>query len=173
MRRSTAWTAVAAGVAASMCLVTGQPRVWAHCEVPCGIYDDHARIGAMLEDATTIAKAVDQATALAGKHDPQSVNQATRWIVTKDEHATGIQHSISQYFLTQRVKPAQPGSPGWADYATKLAHHHAVLVAAMKTKQSVDPARVAELRAAIERLNVYYPPSEHTHATTAPRQRSP
>ena len=44
----------------------------AHCQVPCGIYDDHARIHQMLEDVATIAKAVTQIAELAGKTDAQS-----------------------------------------------------------------------------------------------------
>ena len=31
----------------------------AHCQVPCGIYDDHARVEAMAEDAATVIKAVN------------------------------------------------------------------------------------------------------------------
>ncbi|MFT5434441.1 MAG: nickel superoxide dismutase, partial [Myxococcota bacterium] len=62
----------------------------AHCQVPCGIYDDHARIHGMLEDVTTIAKAVGEISALAKKSDAQSLNQATRWIMTKEQHATRI-----------------------------------------------------------------------------------
>ncbi len=171
MHRSTLLTAVLAGTVAAVLLVGSQPGAWAHCEIPCGIYDDHARIDAMLEDATTIAKAVDQINQLAGQHSAQSANQATRWIANKDEHATRIQHTIAQYFLTQRVKPVAPGSAGWDDYATSLARHHAVMVAAMKTKQTVDPRKVTELRDAIEAVGVYYPLQERGHATTAPSRR--
>ncbi|MEM6820934.1 MAG: superoxide dismutase [Ni], partial [Verrucomicrobiota bacterium] len=47
----------------------------AHCQVPCGIYDDHARVQSMLEDADTVAKAASLLSELAGKSDPQSLNQ--------------------------------------------------------------------------------------------------
>lgn len=171
MNRHSLITAVAAGVAAAAALVSIGPRAWAHCEIPCGIYDDHARIIAMLEDATTIAKAVDQITVLAGKQDAESLNQATRWIANKDVHATKIQETIAQYFLTQRVKPKAPGSAEWDEYVTSLARHHAVLVAAMKTKQTVDPQRVEELREAIVAVGLYYPETEHTHAATQPSRR--
>jgi nickel superoxide dismutase len=161
MRRSTLLTAVAAGVAASMFLSVAGSRAWAHCEVPCGIYDDHARVAQMLEDTGTITKATDQINGVAGQHGAQAVNQATRWVATKEEHATRIQHTIAQYFLTQRVKPVQPGAAGWEDYVTRLAEHHAVMVAAMKTKQSVDPSAVKTLRSAIEKIGVNYPRHEH------------
>ena len=38
----------------------------------------------------------------------------------------------------------------------KLADHHAVMVAAMKTKQTVDPAAVKKLRAAVENLRKHW-----------------
>ena len=161
MRRSTLLTSVAAGITASVLLTLGQPAALAHCEVPCGIYDDHARIQQMLEDTTTVAKAVDQILELSGKTDAQSLNQLTRWINNKEIHATKIQNTIAQYFLNQRVKPARQGTQAWNDYVMRLVQHHAVMVAAMKTKQTVDPQRVAELRETIQAIAVYYP-SSHT-----------
>jgi nickel superoxide dismutase len=160
MRRSTFLTAVIAGVAASIFFVGIQTRAWAHCEVPCGIYDDHARVLQMLEDTKTIGKAVTQINTLAGQHDPQALNQAARWIATKEEHATRIQHTIAQYFLTQRVKPAPAGGQAYDTYVTSLVQHHQVMVAAMKTKQTVDPQQVEQLRAAIEAIAGYYPGSK-------------
>ena len=160
MRRSTLLTAVAAGIAASVLLTLAQPPALAHCEVPCGIYDDHARIDQMLEDATTVNKAVAQILELSGKTDAQSLNQLTRWINNKEIHATKIQDTIAQYFLNQRVKPARQGTQAWNDYVMRLVQHHAVMVAAMKTKQTVDPQKVAELRETIQAIAVYYPSSQ-------------
>ncbi len=157
MRHATLLTAAAAGAAAWILLTAHQPRALAHCEVPCGIYDDPARVAQLLEDATTIGKAVDEITALAGKTDVQSINQVVRWVNTKEAHATRIQETIAQYFLDQRVKPAARGSDGWNDYVNRLADHHAVMIAAMQAKQSVDRSRTAALRAAIEKVAVYYP----------------
>ena len=162
MRRSTLLTAIATGLATSILLTIGQPGAFAHCEVPCGIYDDHARIDQMLEDTTTIGKAVAQILELTGKTDAQSLNQLTRWINTKESHATRIQNTIAQYFLTQRVKPARQATQAFNDYIMRLVQHHAVMVAAMKTKQTVDPQRVAGLREAIEAIAVYYSAS-HSH----------
>ncbi len=111
----------------------------------------------MLEDTKTIGKAVTQINALAGQHDPNALNQAARWIAIKEEHATKIQHTVAQYFLTQRVKPVPAGGQDYDTYVTKLVRHHQVMVAAMKTKQTVDPRRVEQLRAAIEAIAGYYP----------------
>ena len=117
---------------APMLFVTLTQSVMAHCEVPCGIYDDQRRFEDMLEDQETIAKGIGKIREMAGNTDPQSVNQTVRWINTKEAHATNIQHTISQYFMTQRIKADKEG------YAKKLAAAHAVMVAAMKCKQSAE-----------------------------------
>ena len=115
----------------------------AHCEVPCGIYADQARFEQMLEDAKTIAKASDQIHVLAKESNPQNMNQLVRWVTTKEQHATDIQHVISQYFMTQRIKADKPG------YVKNLTAAHAVMVAAMKCKQKVDPAAAKALQKSI------------------------
>ena len=134
------------------------PPADAHCQVPCGIYDDHARVQAMLEDVTTIAKAVNQIIALAAKKDAQSLNQAARWIATKEAHASRIIQTISAYFLTQKIKPVSPkNKKAYAKYIQMLVDHHKVMTLAMKTKQNVKPALVAQLRAAVAHLETYWP----------------
>ena len=130
-------------------------KIFAHCQVPCGIYDDHARVEKMLEDVTTIEKAVKQINLLAGKTDAQSENQRVRWIINKEKHAQDIIDIISDYFLTQRVKPSQK------DYQKRLIKHHAVILAAMKAKQNTDAKFAEKLRTAVKALEAYYP--EHDH----------
>ena len=76
----------------------------AHCQVPCGIYDDALRIVQIKEDYKTIKKAMEQISQLSNKSDPISSNQLNRWVMTKEQHATNIQKIVSEYFLTQRVK---------------------------------------------------------------------
>lgn len=127
---------------------------WAHCQVPCGIYDDHARIHAMEEDVRTITKAIDQISALAGKADAQSLNQATRWIATKEQHASRIITTVAEYFLTQKLKAPKSGSRD--QYHAALALHHAVMRAAMKTKQGVSPEAATALLKAVQDLGRYW-----------------
>lgn len=122
----------------------------AHCQIPCGIYDDHARVEAMREDAVTVEKALRLINELAGKTDAQSVNQRVRWVMNKEKHAENIIRTISDYFLTQRVKPDQ------ADYARRLASHHAVMLAAMKAKQQATPEAAKALFDAIDAVAPYY-----------------
>jgi len=143
---------------------TFQPtQALAHCQVPCGIYDDAARIAHLKEDATTIEKAINSIQTMAGKHDALAVNQATRWINTKEDHASDIIQVVSEYFLTQKLKPVAEGSDGYDAYLKQLADHHAVMVAAMKTKQNVDPATVKDLNKAIDALAKHYHTHDHTH----------
>ena len=131
------------------------PQVVAHCQVPCGIYDDYARVHAMLEDAETSKKAILQMKDLAGKKDIQSQNQIVRWVVNKEIHAQKIIATISDYFLTQRVKADQKG------YVQRLKDHHTVITLAMKVKQRADAKIVDQLSKSIEKLKQYYP--EHKH----------
>jgi nickel superoxide dismutase len=127
----------------------------AHCQVPCGIYNDNARLQSMLEDAATIEKAARLINELAGKQDAQSQNQLVRWVNTKEIHAQNIIETISNYYLTQRVKSSQK------DYTERLEKHHAVIVAAMEAKQNVDAKTGASLVKSIKALSGYYP--EHKH----------
>ena len=138
----------------------------AHCEVPCGIYSDQLRFEAMLEDATTIAKAVDEMGKLLGeiseKATPLAINQVSRWVATKEDHATKIQHTIAQYFMTQRIKPDAE------NYVDQLKAAHAVMQAAMKAKQDASAEKATALRESILELYRAYEGKEpdfaaHTH----------
>jgi len=159
MRRlSAAGFAVVSLVAAAALVVMSidAPKSMAHCQVPCGIYDDAARIAHMKEDAVTITKAIKNINDLAGKHEAQAFNQAARWVSTKEQHASHVITVVSEYFLTQKVKPVAKGADGYDAYLSKLADHHAVMVAAMKTKQQASLEAAAALDRAIEKLASHY-----------------
>ncbi|MEJ2682062.1 MAG: superoxide dismutase [Ni], partial [Gammaproteobacteria bacterium] len=123
----------------------------AHCQIPCGIYDDSARVKSMLEDVATVEKAVMEMKELSNKKDVQSQNQMIRWVANKEKHAQNVIDTISDYFLTQRVKSSQK------DYEKRLVAHHEVIVAAMKAKQSGKMKAVKALREAVLVLAPYYP----------------
>ncbi|PIE17149.1 MAG: superoxide dismutase [Proteobacteria bacterium] len=157
MRRALSISPLAAALAFAALSATAEPAA-AHCQVPCGIYDDHARVHAMLEDVTTITKAMDQITRLAGKTDAQSLNQVTRWIATKEHHASNIISVVSEYFLTQKIKAADPkDAAAWQAYLDKLVAHHRVMRLAMKAKQTVDTKVAAELAEAVHALERLWP----------------
>ena len=124
--------------------------LFAHCQVPCGVYGDSARFTQMLEDQTTIAKAIAQIVGLAGKKDAQSANQLSRWVSTKEDHANKIQKIIAEYFLTQRIKSSSE------KYEALLKGAHSVMVAAMKCKQGTDSKSADALKSLIENFQTVY-----------------
>jgi len=130
-------------------LVLTAPRAFAHCEIPCGIYDDEARINMIAENITTIEKSMKEIIRLQ-KQSPLNYNQLVRWIMNKEQHADGLQEIVSQYFLTQRIKI------GAEKYAEKLSLLHKMLVYAMKAKQTTDLGNVKTLRSLLKQFRDLY-----------------
>ena len=120
-----------------------QGSLLAHCQVPCGIYNDAARIIQIQEDFSTIQKAMTKIKELSQQQDATSMNQLTRWIITKEDHASKIQKVVSEYFLTQRIKVKTKGSE-FDTYVKQATTLHQILVSAMKCKQTVDFGYVDE-----------------------------
>lgn len=134
----------------------------AHCQVPCGIYGDQLRFQSMLEDEHTISKSQLMLKELESEHsNAQGINQFVRWVTTKEDHAQRIQETMLNYFLAQRIKPDA------ANYAKQLTSAHQVIIAAMKAKQSADPATAKTLETAIFDFYRAYegkePTFEHSH----------
>ena len=128
----------------------------AHCEIPCGIYDDELRVKLLKEHCTTIEKSMKMIGELsaAGEID---YNQLVRWVTNKEAHADELQHIVSQYFMTQRIKPAPGGDEAARDkYSKQLSLLHRMLVSAMKAKQTIDPSHVEELRRLIDEFAGLY-----------------
>ena len=113
-----------------------------HCQVPCGIFDDPKLVAEVKEAVATITKASRETNRLFGEmKTPLAFNQMTRWVNTKEKHANKIIHLIGDYCLCQRVKPfgaAKSPFKSEKDYVDALKAHHAVMIAAMKSKQSTD-----------------------------------
>ena len=131
-----------------------------HCEIPCGIYDDHAEIQRLLLDAETMRKASAQITILAERIDAASLNTISRWVGVKEDHSKNIQHVNAWYFMTQRIKPVEVGADGYDEYVMKLTAHHMVSIAAMKAAQSLEPSVQSELTRAIQVVAKWYPASQ-------------
>ncbi|MBT3279058.1 MAG: hypothetical protein HN909_00215 [Phycisphaerales bacterium] len=115
----------------------------AHCQIPCGIYNDTTRFSLLAEHITTIEKSMKQITALAA--DPtKNANQIARWVINKEQHADAFTELIVTYFLQQRIKPV--ASEGRLAYLKKIELCHHLLVATMKAKQSTDLNVIADLQ---------------------------
>ena len=134
----------------------------AHCEVPCGIYNDELRVELINEHIQTIEKAMNQITELQGA-ETINYNQLVRWINTKEHHAKLTQEIAEQYFLTQRVKFADPADEdNYEKYVTQLATLHQLIVYAMKAKQTTDHENVEKMKKALTAFeNAYF--GEHRH----------
>ncbi len=136
--------------------VSSGPRLWAHCQVPCGIYDDEARFKLLAEHITTMEKAMKEITALSGQ-SPVNYNQVVRWVMNKEKHAEEFSEILSYYFLAQRLKPvAADEKVARTVYLEQLELSHRLIVLAMKAKQTVDLAHIKALRELLGQLQKIY-----------------
>ena len=127
-----------------------------HCEIPCGIYTDELRVKLIAEHITTIEKSMKQVNLLATAESVNH-NQLVRWVDNKEQHADEIQHIVTQYFMTQRIKPADPSDrEARAAYLEKLTLLHKMLIQAMKAKQGTDQAVVDDLRKLLDSFSEAY-----------------
>ncbi len=139
------------------------PIAHAHCQVPCGIYDDELRVELIEEHITTVEKSMNQVTEL-GKETPANYNQIVRWVDNKEHHAQEIQDIVTAYFMAQRIKvPAQREGEAWDAYVKQLSLLHQIQVAAMKTKQTTDAKWISELRSLVKAFRVAYFGDEGGH----------
>ncbi len=139
------------------------PLVYSHCQIPCGIYDDPARLAAIAENTTTVEKAMKLIEELSA--DPKkNMNQIVRWVNVKEQHADDTAHIISYYFMAQRIKPVNKSdSAGYEKYVKQLTLLHEMLVYSMKTKQTTDFANVEKLRSLLAEFRSEYL-GEHSHS---------
>jgi nickel superoxide dismutase len=127
--------------ASAFAVLAFAPKADAHCQVPCGIYDDNTVINSMHTDWETIQKASAQIIELS-KDPAKNAHQLTRWIMNKETHAQALQDKVLNYFLAQRLKPDAADKDA---YIAKLTLCHKIIVTAMKCKQSTDKAHVDTL----------------------------
>jgi nickel superoxide dismutase len=117
----------------------------------------------LYEHFTTIEKAMNQAVELS-KEGEVNYNQLIRWTVTKEDHANEIQHVVTQYFITQRVKlPEATEGPEYEKYVKELTLLHQLIVFAMKAKQTTDVAWVEKMRDSLSKFEEVYFEGEHRH----------
>ena len=128
-----------------------------HCQVPCGIYDDVARIVTIHEDIKTIRKSIKKINELSyGETSSQSMNQLVRWVNTKEEHAQHIQDVILNYFLAQRIKPKERGETEYKKYVSLTTTCQKIIFHAMKSKQNSDVSQLDPLKRQINTLTDTY-----------------
>ena len=148
-------------VSAAAILLVLQVNAFAHCEIPCGIYDDEARFKLMAEDITTIEKSINQIVELSAAGE-KNYNQLVRWINNKELHADKLMETVTQYFMTQRIKPVEATDSAYASYTKKVVLLQQMLVEAMKCKQTTDLAHTEKLRQLLAEFHDLYN-AEHGH----------
>jgi len=159
MRRAVPIVLIAAAA------IAAAATVHAHCQIPCGIYDDELRVQLIEEHITTVEKSMSQVVAL-GKEAPANYNQIVRWVDNKEHHAQEIQDIVTDYFMAQRIKvPAERDGEEWDSYVAKLSLLHQIQVAAMKAKQTTDDQWISELRSLVKAFRTAYfgVQGEHSH----------
>lgn len=135
----------------------------AHCEVPCGIYDDAMRADLIAEHTRTIQKSMVSIEELKAEKD-KNYNQLVRWINNKEEHARKLQEIVWQYFMTQRIQPVEEGTEGREKYVHETTLLQQMLVQAMKCKQTTDLEHTEELSRLLEEFKKsYFTESDHRH----------
>jgi nickel superoxide dismutase len=136
----------------------------AHCQIPCGIYDDPMRFIQLEEHVTTIEKSMNQIQALSKEQEP-NWNQIVRWVVNKEAHADKLTEIVTFYFLAQRVKPADATDrAAHSKYLRQLTLLHEMVFYAMKAKQTTDLENCAKLRSLIAEFKASYL-GEHAHSS--------
>ncbi len=150
---ATAVTLGAVAVAAALFI----PQVtFAHCQIPCGIYDDAARFAQMREHVTTIEKSMNEINELSAEPG-KNTNQLVRWVMNKDDHADELAEVVTYYFLQQRIKtPASGDAAENEKYVNHLTLCHKMLVTAMKCKQTTDLENTKALRGLIDDFEKAY-----------------
>ena len=115
--------------------------VYAHCDIPCGIYDPH--------QAELAARTVARMVELIGQLPKENRSEAdmakfVRCVQIKEQHAEIVKHEIqviwSDYFKPEHVERY----PDIHDRTWKI------LKLASRNKQTIDAAAAAELEAAVK-----------------------
>ncbi len=139
-----------------MVLLIACPIVFSHCEIPCGIYDDPMRFDMIAEHITTIEKSMTQIIALEQNKEPNN-NQLVRWIKNKETHADALAEIVTQYFMTQRIKPVDKmDKQGYSKYVQQLTNLHQMLVYSMKCKQTTNLENVEKLKDLLKQFKELY-----------------
>ena len=136
-------------IAVAVTLVLGSTLAFGHCQIPCGIYGDDTRFSLLHEHVTTLEKSVAEINKESAA-EKTNHNQLVRWVMNKEKHADEIKTIVLEYFLAQRVKPAQNG------YEDMLKSLHGIIVSAMKVKQTADPDVVRTLGRQVEAFQKLY-----------------
>ncbi len=133
--------------------LTATQETKAHCQIPCGIFDDANVVSDLHTHYVTIAKSAKKIAA-----GDLSTHDTSRWIMNKENHCDHIIKTVTDYFLAQRLKLAEMESNKEA-YMDKLVLCHKTIVAAMKCKQTTDSAAMKTLHDLVDAFGPAFAPA--------------
>ena len=138
--------------------------VYAHCQIPCGIYGDKTRFEMLREYITTIEKSMNEINKLS-KDPATNINQLVRWVNNKDQHADEFTEIVTYYFLAQRIKIIDPQDKAeYSKYQQKLSLLHQMMVFSMKCKQSTELKNVDKLKVLVDAFEgIYFSEEDKKH----------
>ena len=118
--------------------------VYAHCDVPCGIYDPHQAELA----ARTVARMVELIGQLPKDNPSEADRQKfVRCVAVKEQHAEIVKHEVTviwgDYFKPEHLER----------YPDLHERVWKILKLAGKNKQNIDAAAAAELEAAVKEFS--------------------
>jgi nickel superoxide dismutase len=155
-RKKVLGTAFALGVVTVAAVLSFPQVIFAHCQIPCGIYDDPARFTELREHITTIEKGMNEIKTLSAE-PVDNANQLVRWVANKDDHADQFAGIITYYFLQQRIKtPEGDDAAANETYVNHLTLCHKMLVTTMKCKQTIDLENPKALRELVDAFEKAY-----------------
>lgn len=136
--------------------------VYAHCDIPCGIYDPHEAIVA----AQTCVRMTDLIAELAtkGLSDADMRNSFIRYVKTKEDHAERTKHEVrviwGDYFKDEHLKVA----PDLHQLTWKIMKQ------ASKVRQSTDKQAALDLLDSVNKFaEIFWKTKEKTaHTVEAP-----
>jgi len=142
-------------------LAIGGARAKAHCQIPCGIYNDNLRFTLLEEHIATIEKSMNEIIKLSAEKNVNH-NQLARWIANKDKHADNLSEIVTYYFMAQRLLPADESDAAkYKKYVREAIRLHQLLYHAMKAKQTIDLEEVKKLRALLQDFKELYLKADH------------
>lgn len=105
--------------------------LFAHCQMPCGIYHDEMVYDQIDQYVETMVKGISvlQDNKFSTVQDR---NVFVRWVMEKDTASDQVADVLTEYFLQQKIKPGDP------DTAKRVLSCHKLLFLLVQIKQNAD-----------------------------------
>jgi nickel superoxide dismutase len=105
--------------------------IFAHCQMPCGIYHDDMVFEFVDQYIETMYKAL---TVMQDSkfETVRERNEFTRWVYEKEMESDDVARMLTCYFMQQKIKPDEQDTP------KRLASAHKLLFLLVQMKQNVD-----------------------------------